>query len=69
MADSVCGFWLERYIPVTPSLVHPENVFHEPPGTVLGRIELCIGASFVGAFFLCFLTVARVFPGTVPTKS
>jgi hypothetical protein len=66
---SVCGFWLERYILVTPSLVPPSEVLAGQAITPLGLLELGIGAGFVGAFFLCFLFFSRVFPGAVPTRS
>jgi hypothetical protein len=65
---SVLGFWLERYILVTPSLVKPAEVLAGQAITPLGMIELGIGAGFVGAFFLCFLFFSRVFPGAVPTR-
>jgi hypothetical protein len=67
-AGSVFGFWLERYILVTPSLVGPEAVLAGAPITLFGGIELGIGAGFVGLFFLCFLVFGRVFPGVIPVK-
>ncbi len=66
---SVLGFWLERYVLVTPSLVRPSAVFEGAALTPMGWIELGVAAGFIGAFFLCFLTFSRVFPGAVPTRS
>jgi hypothetical protein len=66
---SLIGFWLERYILVTPSLVPPEAVLAGAPVTPFGTIELGIAAGFVGAFFLAFLGFARVFPGALPPRS
>jgi hypothetical protein len=66
---SVLGFWLERYILVTPSLVKPADVLAGQAITPLGFVELGIAAGFIGAFFLCFLFVSRVFPGVVPTRA
>ena len=63
---SVIGFWLERYILVTPSLVSPASVLAGAPVTPFGWIELGITAGFVGLFGLCFLFFARVFPGALP---
>ena len=63
---SVLGFWLERYILVTPSLVPPSEVLAGAAITPLGWIELGIGAGFVGLFFLSFLGFGRVFPGAIP---
>ncbi|MFQ5513155.1 MAG: hypothetical protein ACE5FG_01865 [Myxococcota bacterium] len=62
------GFWLERYILVTPSLVSPAAVTAGAPVTPFGWIELGVGAGFVGAFALCFLAFGRVFPGVLPTS-
>jgi branched-subunit amino acid transport protein AzlD len=67
---SVFGFWLERYVLVTPSLVKPAEVLAGAAAiTPTGFIELGIGAGFAGAFFLCFLMFSRVFPGAVPTRA
>jgi hypothetical protein len=63
---SILGFWLERYILVTPSLVSPEKVLAGAPITLLGPIEIGLALGFLGAFFLCFLAFARVFPGVLP---
>ena len=63
------GFWLERYILVTPSLITPEAVNAGASITPAGFIELGIGAGFLGAFALCFLTFGRVFPGVLPAAS
>ena len=50
---SVFGFWLERYILVTPSLVPPEEIVKGAASiTVAGLIELGLGVGFLGAFFL-----------------
>ena len=68
-AGSVIGFWLERYILVTPSLVSPGDVLAGAPVTPFSTIELGIGLGFPGVFFLCFFAFARVFPGALPTKS
>ncbi len=66
---SLVGFWLERYILVTPSLVSPEAVLSGAPVTPFGWIELGIAGGFVGGFFLAFLGFARVFPGALPPRS
>ncbi len=66
---SMVGFWLERYILVTPSLITPEAVNAGAAITPFGWLELLIAAGFVGLFFLCFLTFARVFPGALPARS
>jgi hypothetical protein len=63
------GFWLERYILVTPSLVSPVDVLAGAAVTPFGAIELLTTAGFVGAFFLCFLSFTRVFPGALPPRS
>jgi hypothetical protein len=69
-AGSVLGFVLERYILVTPSLVKPSEVLAGSAQiTPLGWIELGLAAGFIGLFFLCFLTVGRVFPGAIPSRS
>jgi Ni/Fe-hydrogenase subunit HybB-like protein len=67
-AGSLLGFWLERYILITPSLVDPEAVLAGAPVTLFGAVELGISAGFVGLFFLCFLVFGRVFPGAIPAK-
>jgi hypothetical protein len=64
---SVVGFWMERYILTTPSIVTPEAVLQGAPITLFGGIELLITAGFAGLFFLCFLLFAKVFPGALPT--
>jgi len=66
---SVIGFWMERYILITPSLVSPEAVQAGAPVTPFGIIELMVTAGFVGLFFLCFLLFAKVFPGALPPAS
>ena len=68
-AGSVFGFWIERYILVTPSLVSPEDVLAGAPVTPLGLVEIGIGLGFLGLFFLCFLGFSRVFPGVLPAKA
>ncbi len=68
-AGSVIGFWLERYILVTPSLVAPADVLAGAPVTPFSTIELGIGLGFPGIFFLCFFAFALVFPGALPAKS
>jgi hypothetical protein len=67
-ALSVFGFWIERYILVTPSLVTPGDVLAGAPITPFGPIELGLGLGFLGLFFLSFLTFGRVFPGAIPVK-
>jgi Ni/Fe-hydrogenase subunit HybB-like protein len=64
---SVIGFWIERYILITPSIVTPEAVLAGAPVTMLGFVELATSAGFVGLFFLVFLVFAKVLPGAVPT--
>jgi Ni/Fe-hydrogenase subunit HybB-like protein len=66
---SLLGFWIERYILVTPSLVSPEAVLEGAPITLLGGIEIGIALGFIGLFCLCFLTFGKVFPGVLPGKS
>jgi len=63
---SVFGFWLERYILVTPSLIPPEAVLNGASVSPFGMIELLVSAGFLGLFFLCFLLFAKVFPGALP---
>ena len=67
-AGSLLGFWVERYILVTPSLVSPEDVLAGVPVTPFAPLELGIGVGFLGLFFLCFFGFARVFPGAVPAN-
>jgi hypothetical protein len=67
---SVLGFWIERYVLVTPSLVPPESA--AAPNTLLaplGGIEVGLALGFIGLFFLCFLIFGRVFPGLLSAKS
>jgi Ni/Fe-hydrogenase subunit HybB-like protein len=66
---SLVGFYLERYILVTPSLVGPQAVLDGAGITPFSAVELGIAAGFVGLFFLCFLSFAKVFPGALPAKS
>ncbi len=66
---SLVGFWLERYILVTPSLVSPEDVLAGAAITPFGGLEIAIPAGFAGLFFLCFLAFAKVFPGALPPRS
>ena len=66
---SVLGFWLERYILVTPSLIPPEQVTAGAAVTPFGLVELAIAAGFLGVFFLAFLAFAKVFPGALPPRS
>ena len=65
---SLIGFYLERYILVTPSLVPPKAVLAGAAITPFYPLELGIAAGFVGLFFLCFLSFAKVFPGALPAK-
>jgi hypothetical protein len=65
---SVLGFWVERFILVTPSIVTPDAVLAGAPFTLLRPLELVIAGGFIGLFFLCFLTFAKVFPGALPTS-
>ncbi len=66
---SVLGFYLERYILVTPSLIPPKAVLAGAAITPFSWVELGIATGFVGLFFLCFLSFAKVFPGALPAKS
>jgi Ni/Fe-hydrogenase subunit HybB-like protein len=66
---SLVGFYLERYILVTPSLVPPKAVLAGAAITPFSAVELGIASGFVGLFFLCFLAFAKVFPGALPAKS
>ncbi len=66
---SLLGFYLERYILVTPSLISPRAVLAGASITPFGAVELGIAVGFVGLFFLCFLGFAKVFPGALPAKS
>ena len=67
---SVVGFWLERYVLVTPSLVPPGSA--SAPSSLLaplGGIEVGLALGFVGLFFLCFVVFGRFFPGLLPAES
>ena len=66
---SLLGFWLERYILVTPSLISPEDVLAGAPVTPFGGIEIGVALGFLGLFFLCFLGFAKVFPGALPRQA
>ena len=66
---SVFGFWLERYILVTPSLVPPVDVLAGADPSPFGWIAIGVSLGFLGLFMLCFLTFGRVFPGAMPEKS
>jgi Ni/Fe-hydrogenase subunit HybB-like protein len=66
---SLVGFYLERYVLVTPSLVPPAAVLAGAAITPFAAVELGIAAGFVGLYFLCFLSFAKVFPGALPAKS
>jgi hypothetical protein len=66
---SLFGFWLERYILVTPSLVSPAKVLAGAPITPFGWVEVGVGLGFLGLFFLCFMLFARVFPAALPSKA
>jgi len=66
---SLLGFYLERYILVTPSLIPAKAVLAGAAVTPFGAVELGIAVGFIGLFFLCFLGFAKVFPGTLPAKS
>jgi hypothetical protein len=68
-AGSLFGFWLERYVLVTPSLVTPEDVLAGAPIQPLGLAEIGIGLGFLGLFFLCFFAFSRVFPAVLPSRS
>ncbi len=63
------GFYLERYILITPSLIPAKAVLAGASVTPFGVVELGIAAGFVGLFFICFLGFAKVFPGTLSAKS
>ncbi len=65
---SLLGFWIERYVLVTPSLVSPEAVLEGAPITLLGGIEIGIALGFIGLFFLCFLSFGKMFPGVLPAQ-
>jgi hypothetical protein len=65
---SVFGFWVERYILITPSLVAPAEVLAGAPVTPLGGIEIGIALGFIGLFGLSALVFARVFPGVLPAR-
>jgi hypothetical protein len=65
---SVFGFWIERYVLVTPSLVAPSDVLAGAAVTPLGIVEVGVAAGFVGIFMLCMLAFARVFPGALPAR-
>ena len=67
-AGSVFGFWLERYVLVTPSLVPPEDVLAGAAIRPLGLVEIGIALGFLGLFFLCFLAFSRVFPAVLPSR-
>ncbi|MGH9889509.1 MAG: hypothetical protein ACREBE_28510, partial [bacterium] len=66
---SLIGFYIERYILVTPSLISRDAVLAGAAVTPFGAVELGIALGFVGVFFLCFLGFAKVFPGALPAKS
>ncbi|MBM4334518.1 MAG: hypothetical protein FJ108_01210 [Deltaproteobacteria bacterium] len=66
---SLLGFYLERYILVTPSLIPAKAVLAGAAVTPFGAVELGIAAGFVGLFFICFLGFAKVFPGTLSARS
>lgn len=68
-AGVLLGFYLERYLIVTPSLVPPSAVLAGAAVTPFSPIEVGIAVGFVGLFFLCFLAFAKVFPGALPAKS
>jgi hypothetical protein len=68
-AGSLFGFWLERYILVTPSLVPPADVLAGAPVSPFGLIEIGVALGFVGLFFLSIHAFGRVFPGAIPTGS
>ncbi len=67
-AGSLLGFYLERYILVTPSLVPPSAVLAGAAITPFSLVEVGIAIGFVGLFFLSFLSFAKVFPGALPAK-
>jgi hypothetical protein len=69
VVGSLLGFYLERYILVTPSLLSPKAVLAGAATSPFGAVELGIAAGFIGLFFLCFLGFAKVFPGALPAKS
>jgi len=66
---SLLGFYIERYILVTPSLISRDAVLAGASVTPFGAVELGIALGFIGVFFLCFLGFAKVFPGALPAKS
>jgi hypothetical protein len=65
---SLFGFWLERYILVTPSLITPDDILAGKVVSPFGLIEIGIGLGFLGLFFLSFLLFSRWFPGALPPK-
>jgi hypothetical protein len=67
-AGSLLGFYLERYILVTPSLIPPAAVLAGAVPTPFSPVEIGIAVGFVGLFFLSFLSFAKVFPGALPAK-
>ena len=69
VVGSLLGFYLERYILVTPSLIPPKEVLAGAAISPFGAVELGIAVGFIGLFFLCFLGFAKVFPGALPAKS
>jgi hypothetical protein len=64
---SVVGFWLERFILVTPSIVTPQMIERglAEAASPLGVYEILIAAGFAGLFFLCFFGFSQVFPGVL----
>ena len=68
-AGSLLGFYLERYILVTPSLVPPSAVLAGAAITPFSPLEIGVAIGFIGLFFLSFLSFAKVFPGALPAKA
>jgi hypothetical protein len=62
------GFWIERFILVTPSIVPPEEVLRGTPITLVGLIEIGTSIGFIGLYGLGFLAFARGFPGAVAQR-
>jgi len=62
------GFWVERFILVTPSLVPPAAVLGGAPIHLIGVIEIGTSLGFIGLFGLAFLAFARGFPGVLAPR-
>ena len=62
------GFWIERFILVTPSIVPPDAVLQGAPIHLFGLIEIGTSIGFIGLFGLGFLAFARGFPGALAQR-